>query len=263
MAATTGNTNQRRVLYLQDPAKGQFYGTIGQVDDTGRSNYHGLLLSAQKRLSHNFSVLSNWTISKCMSDPATSEITGPTIVNPNDPDLDYAYCGSDRRHVVNLSAVVRTPEFSNDMLRTILGNWQISPIVRWQSGNRSTVTTGVDNALTGMGGQRAVQVLDDPYGDKTAGNYLNRAAFTSPAAGTYSTLKPFTIVNPSNFQNDIAISRSFRFGSRSLQARWEIFNVINYVNLGAPITALNSAAFGQIQTAGDPRIMQFALKFDF
>ncbi len=70
-------------------------------------------------------------------------------------------------------------------------------------------------------------------------------------------------MNPSNFQNDIAISRSFRFGSRSLQARWEIFNVINYVNLGAPITALNSAAFGQIQTAGDPRIMQFALKFDF
>ena len=261
--ATTGNTNQRRVLYLQDPAKGQFFGTIGQVDDTGRSNYHGLLLSAQKRLSHNFSVLSNWTISKCMSDPATSEITGPTIVNPNDPDLDYAYCGSDRRHVVNLSAVVRAPEFSNDLLRAILGNWQVSPIVRWQSGNRSTVTTGVDNALTGMGGQRAVQVLDDPYGDKTAGNYLNRAAFTSPTAGTYSPLKPFTVVNPSNFQNDIAISRSFRFGSRSLQARWEIFNVINYVNLGAPITSLNSAAFGQIQTAGDPRIMQFALKFDF
>lgn len=261
--ATVANTNQRRVLSLADPVKGAFYGTIGQVDDTGRGNYNGMLLSVQRRLANNWSVLSNWTISKCMSDPATSEITGPTIVDPNNPDLDYSYCASDRRHVVNLSTVVRTPEFGNDAMRAILGNWQISPIVRWQSGNRSTVTTGVDNALTGMGGQRAVQVLDDPYGDKTAGNYLNRAAFTAPASGTYSDLKPFTIVNPSNFQNDIAITRSFRLGTRTLQARWEIFNVINYVNLGAPITALNNAAFGQIQTAGDPRIMQFALKFDF
>jgi hypothetical protein len=262
--ATVANTNQRRVLYLQDPVDGQFYGTIGQVDDTGRGNYTGVLLSVQRRMANNVSVLSNWTISKCMSDPATTEITGPTIVDPNNPDLDYSYCASDRRHVVNLSAVVRTPEFEGGFTRTAFSNWQFSPIVRWQSGNRSTVTTGVDNALTGVGGQRAVQVLDDPYGDGTTAFYLNRNAFASPPSGTYSALKPFTIVNPSVFQNDIAISRSFRVaGTRTLQVRWEIFNVANYVNLNAPITALNNAAFGQIQTAGDPRIMQFALKFDF
>ena len=49
--ATTGNTNQRRVLFLQDPVDGQAYGTIGHVDDTGRGNYHGLLLSLQKRMA--------------------------------------------------------------------------------------------------------------------------------------------------------------------------------------------------------------------
>ena len=38
--ATTGNTNARRVLMLQNPAQGQFYGTIGQLDDTGRANYN-------------------------------------------------------------------------------------------------------------------------------------------------------------------------------------------------------------------------------
>ena len=68
-----------------------------------------------------------------------------------------------------------------------------------------SITTGVDNALTGMGGQRAVQILDDPYGDGTPGNYLNRAAFTTPATGTYSDLEPFTIVNPSRLTNDLAI----------------------------------------------------------
>ena len=135
------------LLIRQNPVEGQFYGTIGQVDDTGRGNYHGMLLSAQRRLKNNLSVLTNWTLSKCMSDPATTEITGPTIVDPNNPDLDYSYCSSDRRHVVNVSVVARTPEFQNAVLRAVFGDWQFSPLVRWQSGNRSTVTTGVDNAL--------------------------------------------------------------------------------------------------------------------
>jgi hypothetical protein len=262
--ATTGNTNQRRVLYRQNQAQGQYYGTIGQLDDTGRGKYHGMLLSVQRRMKNNLSVLSNWTISRCMSDPATTEITGPTITDPANPDLDYSYCASDRRHIVNVSLVTRTPDFGNLTTRAILGNWQIAPIVRWQSGNRSSVTLGQDVALTGMGGQRAVQVLDNPYGDKTAANYLNRNAFTSPSAGTYSTLRPFTIVNPSALQNDVAITRTFRLPrGLGLQARWEIFNLINKVNLGVPVTALNNAAFGTIQSAGDPRIMQFAIKLDF
>jgi hypothetical protein len=42
-----------------------------------------------------------------------------------------------------------------------------------------------------------------------------------------------------------------------------VFNVINHCELQRADRALNSASFGQIQTAGDPRIMQFALKFTF
>jgi len=262
--ATTGNTNQRRVLYLENQAQGQFYGTIGQVDDTGRGNYNALLLSVQRRLKNGFSVLANWTISKCMSDPATTEITGPTIVNPADPGLDYSYCASDRRYVGGVNAVYRVPTFSNRTLAAIFSDWQLSPIIRWQSGNRSSITTGVDTALTGVGGQRAVQILDDPYGSGAPTQYLNRAAFAAPATGTYSTLKPFTIVNPSQFNNDLGVTRTFRLaGTQTVQARWEVFNVINHVNFNAPVTSLNSGTFGQILTAGDPRIMQFALKFTY
>ena len=83
--ATTGNTNQRRTLILQNAQQGQFYGTIGQLDDSGRANYGALLLSLQRRLKNNLSVLSNWTISKCLSDPATTEIEATTthiVVSP-------------------------------------------------------------------------------------------------------------------------------------------------------------------------------------
>ena len=77
-------------------------------------------------------------------------------------------------------------------------------------------------------------------------------------------MRRFTIHNPSIFQNDVAVTRLFRLAdNRALQFRWEVFNVINRVNFNAPITALNNGNFGRIQSAGDPRIMQFALKFSY
>jgi carboxypeptidase family protein len=261
--ATPATTNARRVLVQRNPAYGAFYGTIGQLDDTGRANYNGMLVSAQRRLKGGLSVLTNYTLSKCTSDPATTELTGPTITDPNNPGLDYSACDSDRRHVLNVSVVAHAPTFTGKVLNTLLGDWQIAPLVRWQSGSPFTVTTGVDNALSGIGGQRAVQVLDNIYADKTPDHYLNSAAFTSPAAGTYSDLKPNAFYGPSRLQNDLAITRVFRISSQQLQFRWEIFNVMNKANFNNPTTALNSSNFGRILSAGDPRIMQFALKFDF
>ena len=261
--ATTATTNARRRLVLKNPAQGAFYGTIGQLDDTGRATYHGMLLSAQRRLKGGLSALVNYTLSKCKSDPATTEITGPTITDPTNPDLDYSYCDSDRRHVLNVSLVARAPSFSNAVVNAVLGDWQVAPLVRWQSGSPFSVTTGVDNALSGMGGQKAVQVLDDPYGDRTVNNYLNPAAFASPAAGTYSALKPNVFVGPSRLLNDLAVSKTFKMAARTLQFRWEVFNVLNHASFNNPVSALNSTNFGRILTASDPRIMQFAFKFDF
>ena len=58
------------------------------------------------------------------------------------------------------------------------------------------------------------------------------------------------------------MTRTFKLGgSQNVQFRWEVFNALNSVNFNGPVTSLNSASFGQIQTAGAPRIMQFALKF--
>jgi len=263
VGATTATTNARRRLTLKNPTWGPFYGTIGQVDDTGRGTYHGMLISAQRRLARGLTALTNYTLSKCTSDPATTEITGPTITDPNNPNGDYSYCDADRRHVVNVSLVVRSPSFSRTALKALLGDWQIAPLVRFQSGSRYSVTTGVDNALSGMGGQRAVQVLDNIYGDKSVNNFLNPAAFTSPAAGTYSTLKPNAFVGPSQLQNDLAVTRTFRIAEKPFQFRWEIFNVLNKANFNNPTSGLNSTSFGKILTAGQPRIMQFAFKYDF
>ena len=47
----------------------------------------------------------------------------------------------------------------------------------------------------------------------------------------------------------------------TIEIRAEAFNLMNHVPLNPPTTVLSSALFGQITTAGDPRIMQFAIKY--
>jgi hypothetical protein len=226
------------------------------------------------------SVLTNWTLSKCVTDFEWQSTgvgfgAGSTAMNPDHPEHDRGPCLSDRRHVVNVSGSIRTPKVTGwGLLGPIVSDWQFSPLVRWQNGLRNTPTTGVDTALTGQGRQRAIQILDNPYADERVERradgspvyveYLNRDAFTAPEPGTYSTDRPRTIANPSILTNDLSITRLFPLGAgRQLQVRWEIFNAINKVNYGAPNTSLNSANFGRITSTGDPRIMQFALKFTF
>ncbi|HEX9833538.1 MAG TPA: TonB-dependent receptor, partial [Mycobacterium sp.] len=278
--STTGNVRQRRTLYLEDPEKSIGIGALGMITDTGAANYNGLLLSAQRRLRTNLSVLTNWTLSKCVTDFEWQSTgvgfgAGSTAMNPDHPEHDRGPCLSDRRHVVNVSGSIRTPKVTGwGLLGPIVSDWQFSPLVRWQNGLRNTPTTGVDTALTGQGRQRAIQILDNPYADERVERradgspvyveYLNRDAFTAPEPGTYSTDRPRTIANPSILTNDLSITRLFPLGAgRQLQVRWEIFNAINKVNYGAPNTSLNSANFGRITSTGDPRIMQFALKFTF
>ena len=95
-------------------------------------------------------------------------------------------------------------------------------------------------------------------------NYLNiGGVHARRRPGTYSTLKPNAFYGPSRLQNDLALTRNFTSAAQQLQFRWEVFNVLNKANFNNPTSALNSTNFGRILTAGDPRIMQFAFKFDF
>ena len=49
----------------------------------------------------------------------------------------------------------------------------------------------------------------------------------------------------------------------ALDLRAEVFNATNTPPLGAPNGVFGSAAFGSITTAGDPRVVQFAVRLVF
>jgi hypothetical protein len=106
-------------------------------------------------------------------------------------------------------------------------------------------------------------------------NFINRAAFQTQAAGTFGNLGREAVSGPGAVNFDLSLSRMFRFRERwQLEARAEAFNVINHPNFvgsnptvwpaqTALTTTLSSSTFGVIQTANDPRILQFALKLHF
>ena len=275
-SSTSGaNTAARRLLTLLNPTWGPWYSTIAYLDAGATSSYNGLLLSAQHRLADNFSVLANWTYSHCLADPSTTELTGPSYVDPNNRDADRSNCSADHRQSVNISGVLTSPHVGG-FPGVLLNGWQASPIFHWSTGNLTTATYGTDVALTGAGNQRAQQILPSVYGDGGITSYLNINSFLAPAnapKGVYATTRPFTISGPDVMNIDLALSRSFQIRERqTLTFRAEAFNLPNSVMFGPPNAALNSSSFGrltpQIQstapgTTTTARIMQFALKYAF
>ena len=132
------------------------------------------------------------------------------------------------------------------------------------SGDFLSVTTSQDRALNGMASQRVNQLLGNPYGNKTASNYLNAAAFTLPALGTLGNSGKSSIAGPKTWQFDIGLSRTFQIReSKTIEFRAEAFNVTNSLRMLDPVTNFTAGNFGQVTASADPRIMQFALKYLF
>jgi hypothetical protein len=265
--STTGNTDARRKLAVENPAEGLYYGLINSNEDGGTGNYNGLLLSIQRRASRGANIGANYTWSHCINNGASfSHNSSGSYLDPNNRAFDRGNCDSDRRHALNLTGLVSTPEFANRTLKILASGWRLSGIYKFSSGSYMTLTPGTDRALNGeAGSQRPNQVLGDPYGNRDSiDNYLNPNAFALPALGTIGNMSPQNIEGPASWQFDLALSRNFQIteGQR-LEFRGEAFNVTNSLVRLNPTLALNSNTFGQINTSRPARIMQFVLKYIF
>ena len=279
---STAPLDLRRELSQSNPAVGQYYGYLDWITDAGWQDYHGLLLQFQRRSAGGLTTSANYTISTCEGlisqgqaplNVATGYMKPISLINPPSDaeqqaifDEDKGRCSTWRRHIFNLSASIEMPQFSNTMARTLASGWRLSGIYRANSGAPLTVSTGTDRALSGIQAatQRPNQVLDDPYGDKTVNNWLNPQAFQQPALGTYGNSVRNAYDGPARQVVDLSLVRSFRMGNgHRFEARVEAFNAFNWFLLGNPNTTLSSATFGRITTSDDPRVMQFAVKYNF
>jgi hypothetical protein len=279
--STAANVNNRRRLYTLNPAQGQYFGIMHQLDAGGTASYQALVLSAQHRSAKGYSLQAVYTWSHCISDLVSLELGGggSLYMIPGNRAADRSNCpGSDRRHTFNFSGVYETPRFSGANLRRVASGWQVSAIVRLITGPYMNITSGLDQALTGQTTyERPNQVLADPYyPEKSLARYLNPAAFAQPALGTYGNMGNYAVLAPGAITINMGLTRTIKLRERySLQLRAEAFNIPNHLNPGTPSgvsgsqglftpsVALNSATFGRILSADDPRILQGAVKFVF
>ena len=151
------------------------------------------------------------------------------------------------------------------VLGLLASDWRLSGIVNVRSGNRMTVLSGRDGAFNGQANQRADQISDDVYGEKSLASYLNRAAFAQPANGAFGTHERNSITGPGFWKIDLAVSRLVPIAStQNLEFRVEVFNLLNNFNWGLPNLNFSAGTFGRITTtAGDPRIIQLGVKYGF
>jgi hypothetical protein len=283
--STTGNQAQRRLLTLLNPKDGPLYGNLFSRDAIGTQHYHGMLLSVQRRAATG-TISANYTWSHCLGVEATANDTGRNpkngnyVIDPNNRRAEVGNCGgngSDRRQVFNLTGVFPTPQFQGAMLRKLATGWQLGGILRASTGDFLNVVSGQDRALNGFlgmaasantpaGGQRATQILTNPYGDRSSvSHYLNPAAFAQPALGTYGNMGPYSVEGPGYWQIDMALSRTFQIREgQKLEVRAEAFNLTNrFIPTDPNVTLSATSTFGQILAARDARIMQFALRYAF
>lgn len=143
--SSTSNTQFRRILSLANNAYGQSYSTQIIANDGANANYNGLLASLEHRFAHNYTVLANYTWSKCPGiGPLTTLATEGAVQNPFDLRSDYGYCTAEARNIVNLSVIANSTWHGNRFATQLLAGWQIAPLFRMVSGLPFNLTSGAD-----------------------------------------------------------------------------------------------------------------------
>jgi hypothetical protein len=267
-----GNLTNRRRLAQLNPIESQYIGNAYIFDDLSTQNYRALKVTVQRRAVNGLSLNGNWTWGRCFGlqlgrggGGGSGSGGGGPYSKADDLNYDLGHCDWDVTHLANLTLGYQTPQFTAAVLRALASNWRVSGIVSARSGNWLTVTTGVTHFTGTATANRANQVSDDVYGQKTLLSYLNRAAFAVPAPDAFGNHERNSIRGPGFWKADLALSRLVSLGAtREVELRAEVFNMLNNFNWGNPITGLNSGNFGRIQTmVGDPRIVQFGIKYGF
>jgi len=232
------------------------YSGITWTDATGYSRYNALLTKLQRRLTRGLDLLASYTLSKTVDNTQD----GVPNQDPRNRDADEGLASFDRRHRFVLSASYQLP-FAQPALR----EWLVSTIFTATSGMPVTAVLNGDRANVGTTNAQRPNVSGDPNANAphTPDQWFDTSVFSLPAPLAYGNAGRSIITGPPFQAVNVAVSRRFTFGARAIDFRVEIFNLLNHANFLLPNNQADSALFGKIFQAADPRQTQFGLKFYF
>jgi hypothetical protein len=250
-------------------------------NNVGTTIYQGAYVRLEQRFSRGLSYLVSYTRSVLKDDASSvfdaSILTGPVanypVADSFNRKLERDYSTGDIPHVFVSSAVWDLPFGTSrrHQVRGVLGalvnDWTLTGVMTLQSGIPIAVTQATNNnAFAGFGTQRP-NLTGDPAlaaDERSASRWFDTSAFSTAAQFTIGTSSRNPVRGPGYRSLDMAFIRRVGLSaSKALEARVEVFNLTNAPPLGAPNGTLGSAAFGTITAAGDPRVVQLAVKFLF
>lgn len=259
------------------------WGTINYQFGGLNSNYNGLQVTVEKRLSQGLSFRGAYTWSKTIdygSIPQTFQKAVGQPVFPQDArniDAERGPAAFDIRHRFVLSYYWELPFFKNlsGAAKKFLDGWAISGITIFQAGTPITVIDSSGPSLTGELSDRPDMVCDPnlPAGRRTVSRWFDTSCFKQ--------VPPFGGINGdgrgtagrnvvrSDGLNvfDFSLIRNIALGETTkLQFRAEFFNLFNHPNFAPPAGDIAAAGtFGKVFNTrrDDERQIQFALKLTF
>jgi len=254
----------------------QFSGVTLVAPAFGVSNYHALVLRAEKRFAAGFNFLTTYTWSKFLNDTdegGSALGNEPSYANYYDRGSDYGPSGNDIRHRFTISSVYELPVgrgkryLAKGPLGVIAGNWSVGALALMQTGPPPTVTTQTNTTNAFSAGAQRADMLRDPNlksSERTLSRWFDTAAFTQPAAFTFGTGGRGTARGDGVINFDISLLKNFFFAEhKGFQFRLEMFNAFNHPDFGLPGATLGGPGFGVVSSARAGRNIQAGLRLVF
>jgi hypothetical protein len=201
------------------------FGRITEIRSIVSSEYYGLVLALNRRLTRGLQFQTSYTYSSAVDygQNSTTFTSANAVLNPYDLNLERGTSNFDVPHRFVASAVYAPDSIfglgkQSGFGRAVFGGWSIAPVVTLQSGFTYTATFGSDN----VSGGTSTGVLG--------------------AGGTnrLPNLEPNAFRSPTLFNVDLRISKRFRFSeTMNLEFLAEGFNIFNRVN----VTNINNRAY--------------------
>ncbi len=274
--------DERRPLYSKNPSIGAISGT----DSIGVSNYNALQVRLRQRMSGGLEYLASYTYGKALSDSIgyygigwnQGSVQGWYYMDSSHPLKDYGPSPYDARHIFNLATTYELPVGKgrkwggtwSGATEAFLGNWSLNAIFSARSGLPVTVLdSGGQSLQASRSWERPDRVCSGEVSDPGVdGTWIDINCFRRAPAGRFGDSGVGILRGPGYWNLDLGISkRIFVDAKRYLTLRVEAFNALNHPNF--PLSMGNTdisdpVSFGKItHTFSSPRILEFALKFNF
>ncbi len=274
IAANNSNLpSRRRLNYIQcgtgvGASTASCYGPMEILDPALWSNYDSLQVQINRRYQNGFSLLASYVWANYLDVVSYTAEGGNGPRDPSNFALSYGPSDDNVRHRFAGSYIYQFPKVQSlhGIASALINNWQNQSIITAQTGAPYSITSSLDTAATGIGGETAdyTGAPVAPPGSRGVKAYFNSAAFQNAAPGTYGQSGRNFLTGPSLVNVDFSLFKEFpvrEYGR--IQFRGEFFNLFNHPNFYPPDHNVGDGTFGQLQTARDPRITQFALKYLF